>query len=148
MSYSALMSVGDNYPEDCQTIAEFRNSWKLGMFVWSWLSEKYYGKPATLLDMQPVWDLATGGEINGSDWLVLVSTFDSAVCKAEAVPLLAKAYEKVAAEVEEQKPGTVWHGEAIAKALREYHEENPEGEIVFMVNSISGLPEQEPFRYP
>lgn len=108
MSYTEIFAFRESGHID--SIAEIRNGNRSGAAIWAVLEERYLPKlryPRMILGMtagdgedpmQELWDLWKRDDVTITDKIVLLSTFDGAVCAKEHLPRLIAAFRAFGGE--------------------------------------------------
>lgn len=100
------------------------------MAVWTGLAQKYvrgYGGFEAMIDsFKKVTDLATSDRIDRWERIVLLTTCDGALVKAENFGEVAEAFEKFYAEHKKFHEGKVFHVDTQAELLRQMEKEREE----------------------
>lgn len=89
MSRTEMCAAGAD--GDFHDVAEFRNSWRGAMFVWSTLAARY-ATGETLMDMyKKTWALQNDPRLTDAEHYVLHTTFDNALVDREMAPTIIEA---------------------------------------------------------
>ncbi len=121
-------------------IAELQNSWGSAAFVWSALSEKYFGKEIIFgleRDPQRLWNLVNDERLSLAERIVHASTFDHAIVEYEHFADAAKLFREFSREhatVDSEN-----HMPAIADLLDEWKDKPCIG-MCFQQTSVSEDP--------
>lgn len=99
MSYTTLKKIDTN--GDIVDYCDFGNSYFSGMLVWNRLKDKY-NVETTFINYDNVWKLASDTNVLEHERIVLLSTFDRALCRSEDFVKLIDAFVKFYEELPEK----------------------------------------------
>lgn len=106
---------------------DLRNAWGGGMAIWTSLAQRHLGGldpyRGMLSGYQEVFDLLKTDRLARWEKIVLLTTCDGALVRAENFIETAEAMEKFAEEYKAMNEGKVFHPAAQAELLRKLHDE-------------------------
>jgi len=129
VSYTELFPVGAD--GDIHQVFQISNSWGGGMAVWMALSAKYVpeygdGTGGMMEGYKKLFDLLKTDRLNSWERIVLLTTCDGAMVKAENFAKVAEAMETFFAEYKPALEGRVFHLDRQANYLRKLDGEREE----------------------
>lgn len=99
MSYTEIYSVSNKH---CHLLGETKNAWRGAMYVWNQIAQKYFGLdcfPSFDTNMQKrIWNANNEHQLTDAEIIVLGSTMDRVLVKANDIPRLIEAFEQYGKE--------------------------------------------------
>lgn len=99
MSYTEIYSISASH---CSELGETQNAWRGAMYVWNQIAIKYFGLEGfPHFDEQMrrrIWNASNEHQLTDAEIIVLASTMDRVIVKANDIPRLVSSFEEYAKE--------------------------------------------------